>query len=116
MLSLMPIFLFCCTIHCVFVVGYCCVEDLFCKGDRVSSSAHDDLSQPYGQIFIMINDCKEYFGYDYDLAKLGFLFLVNPLKLFFSFKENRSIILGGSSSTLEAKGDIIFLYMWIIFM
>jgi hypothetical protein len=64
----------------------------------------------------MINYCKEYFGYDYDLAKLGFLFLVNPLKLLFSFKEIRSMILGESSSTLAAKGDIIFLYMGIIFM
>jgi hypothetical protein len=67
-------------------------------------------------MLIMINDCKEYLGYDYDLEKLGFLFLVNPLKLLFSFKENRSMILGGSSSTLTAKGDIIFLYMGIIFM
>ena len=64
----------------------------------------------------MINDYKEYFGYDYDLAKSGFLFLVNPLKLLFSFKEIRSIILGESSSTLEAKGEIIFLYMSINFM
>jgi hypothetical protein len=92
---LTPIFPFCCAIRCVFVVGYCCVADLLCKGDRVSRSAHDDLSQPYGQILIMINDCKEYFGYDYDLAKLGFLFLVNPLKLLFSFKEIGSMILGG---------------------
>jgi hypothetical protein len=64
----------------------------------------------------MINDCKEYFGYDYDLAKSGFLFLVNLLKLLFSFKENRSMILGGSSSTLEAKGEISFLYMGVIFI
>ena len=64
----------------------------------------------------MINDFKEYFGYDYDLAKSGFLFLVNLLKLLFFFKENESTILGGSSSTLAAKGDISFLYMGIIFM
>jgi hypothetical protein len=64
----------------------------------------------------MINDCKEYLGYDYDLEKSGFLFLVNPSKLLFSFKENRSMILGGRSSTLEDKGDINFLYMGIIFM
>jgi hypothetical protein len=82
----------------------------------VYTNAHDDSSQPYGLILIMLNDCKEYFGYDYDLAKLGFLFLVNPLKLLFSFKENGSMILGGSSLTLVAKGDIIFLYMGIIFM
>jgi hypothetical protein len=113
---LTPIFPVCCAIRCVFVVGYCCVADLLCRGDRVSNNAHDDLSQPYGQILIMINDCKEYFGYDYDLAKSGFLFLVNPLKLLFSFKEIRSMILGESSSTLAAKGDISFLYMGIIFM
>ena len=53
-----PIFPVCCAIHCIFAVGYCCVEDLLCRGDRVSKNAHDDLSQPYGQIFIMINDCK----------------------------------------------------------
>jgi hypothetical protein len=82
----------------------------------VSNNAHDDSSQPYGRIMIMINDFKEYFGYNYDLAKSGFLLLVNPLKLLFSFKENGSMILAGSSSTLEAKGDIIFLYMWNIFM
>ena len=64
----------------------------------------------------MINDCKEYLGYDYDLEKLGFLFLVNPLKLFLSFKENGSMIPGESSSNLIAKGDIRFLYMGIIFM
>ena len=64
----------------------------------------------------MINDCKEYHGYNYDLEKSGFLFLVNPLKLLFSFKENGSMILGGSSSTIAAKGDISFLYMGIIFM
>jgi hypothetical protein len=113
---LTPIFPVCCAFRCVFVVGYCCVADLLCRGDRVSKNAHDDSSQPYGRILIMINDCKEYFGYDYDLAKSGFLFLVNPLKLLFSFKENGSMILGGSSSTLAAKGDISFLYMGIIFM
>jgi hypothetical protein len=64
----------------------------------------------------MISDCKEYFGYDYDLAKSGFLFLVNPLKLLFSFKENGSMVLGGSILTIAAKGDISFLYMGIIFM
>ena len=64
----------------------------------------------------MINDSKEYFGYDYDLAKSGFLFLVNLLKLLFSFKEIRSMILGESSSTLATNGDISFLYMGIIFM
>jgi hypothetical protein len=95
----------------VVVVGYCCVEDLSCKSDRVSNSAHDGSSQPYGQILIMINDCKEYFSYDYDLTKLGFLFLVNPWKLLFSFKESGSMILGGSSSTLAGKGDINF-YIW----
>jgi hypothetical protein len=84
--------------------------------DRVSSNAHDGLSQPYRIIFIMINDCKEYFSYNYDLTKSGFLFLVNSLKLLFSFKEIRSMILGESSSTLAAMGDIIFLYMGIIFM
>jgi hypothetical protein len=63
----------------------------------------------------MINDCKEYFGYYYDLAKSSFLFLVNLLKLLFSFKEIISMILGESSSTLATKGDIIFLYMGIIF-
>ena len=99
-----------------FSVGYCCVEDLLCKGDRVPNSAQDDSSQPYGLILIMINDFKAYFGYDYDLAKSSFLFLVNPLKLLFSFKENGSMILGGSISTLEAKGDISFLYMGIIFI
>jgi hypothetical protein len=82
----------------------------------VSKNAHDDLSQPYGQILIMINDCKEYFGYDYDSAKSGFLFLVNPLKLWFSFKEIGSMILGENSSTLATKGDISFIYMGIIFM
>jgi hypothetical protein len=51
-------------------------------------------------MFIMINDRKEYLGYDYDLEKSGFIFLVNLLKLLLSFKENRSMILGGSSSTL----------------
>jgi hypothetical protein len=94
MSSLTPIFPACCAIHCIFVVGYCCIVELLCKGDRVSSSAHDDSLQPYGQIFIMINYCKEYFGYNYDLAKSGFLFLVNLFKLFFSFKENGSMILG----------------------
>ena len=94
---LTPIFSVCCAIHCVFAVGYCYVVDLLCRGDKVSKNAHDDLSQPYGQILIMINDCKEYFSYDYDLAKSGFLFLVNPLKLLFSFKENGSMILGGNS-------------------
>jgi hypothetical protein len=64
----------------------------------------------------MINDCKEYLGYDYDLEKSGFPFLVNPLKLSFSSKENRSMILGGINSTIAAKGDIRFLYMGIIFM
>jgi hypothetical protein len=63
-----------------------------------------------------MNDCKEYIGYDYDLEKSGFLFLVNLLKLLLSFKENGSMIPGGSSLTLAAKGDIIFLYMGIIFM
>jgi hypothetical protein len=67
-------------------------------------------------MLIMINDCKEYLGYDYDLAKLVFFFLVNPLKLLFSFKETKSMILGESSSTLKSKVDIIFLYMGIIFM
>jgi hypothetical protein len=67
----------------------------------VSNGAYDELSQPYGGISIMINDCKEYFGYDYDFAKTGFLFLVNPLKLLFSFKEIRSMILGSDSSTLQ---------------
>jgi hypothetical protein len=69
-----------------------------------------------GQIFIMINYCKEYFSYDYDLAKSGFLFLVNLLKLLFSFKVIGSMILGESSLTLSNKGDISFLYMGIIFM
>jgi hypothetical protein len=64
----------------------------------------------------MINDCKEYIGYDYDLEKLGFLFVVNPLKLFLSFKEIGSMILGESISNLKAKGDINFIYMGIIFM
>jgi hypothetical protein len=82
----------------------------------VSSSAHEDLSQPYGRILIMINDCKEYFSYDYDLAKSKFLFLVNPLKLLFSFKETRSIILGGGSLTLTAKCGISFLYKGVISM
>jgi hypothetical protein len=63
-----------------------------------------------------MNDCKEYIGYDYDLEKSGFLFLVNLLKLLLSFKENGSMIPGGSSLTLATKGDIIFLYMGIIFM
>ena len=99
-----------------FVVGYCCVAKLLCKDDRVSKNAHDDSSQPYGRIFIMINDCKKYFGYDDDLAKLGFLFIVNLLKLLFSFKENGSMILGETSLTLTTKGDISFLYMGIIFM
>ena len=67
-------------------------------------------------MLIMINDCKEYLGYDYGLEKLGFLFLVNPLKLLISFKETGSMIPGESSSTLTTKGDIIFLYMGIIFM
>jgi hypothetical protein len=116
MSSLTLIFPACCAILCIFVVSYCCVENLLCKGDRVSKNAHDDLSQPYGLIFIMINHCKEYFVYDYDLAKSGFLLLVNPLKLLFSFKEIRSMILGESSLTLAAKGDIIFLYMGIICM
>jgi hypothetical protein len=97
-------------------VGYYCIAYLSCRGVKVSDSAHDDSSQPYGRILIMINDCKEYFGYDYDLAKSGFLFLVNPLKLLFSFKENESMILGGKSSTLAAKGDFIFLYMGIFSM
>jgi hypothetical protein len=99
-----------------FVVGYYYIEDLLCKGERVSINAHDESSEPYGPIFIMINDWKEYFGYDYDVAKLGFVFLVNPLKLLFSFKENRSMILGGSSLTLATKGDIRSLCIWIIFM
>jgi hypothetical protein len=64
--SLLPILL-------RFVVGYCCVEDLLCRDDKVSKNAHDESSQPYGQILIIINDCKEYFGYNYDLAKSGFL-------------------------------------------
>jgi hypothetical protein len=55
---LMPIFLVCCAFHCVFVVGYCCVADLLCRDDIVSSSENDDLSQQYGQILIMINECK----------------------------------------------------------
>jgi hypothetical protein len=82
----------------------------------VYNNAHDELSQPYGQMFIMMNDCNEYFGYDYDLAKSGFLFLVNPLKLLFYFKEIGSMIVGESSSTLAAKGDISFIYMGIVFM
>jgi hypothetical protein len=97
MSSLTPIFLVCCAFRCIFVVGYCCIADLLCRDERLSKNAHDDSSQPYGQILIMINDCKEYFSYDYRLAKSGFLLLVNPLKLLFSFKENRSMILGGSS-------------------
>jgi len=101
---------------CVFVVGYCCVADLLCRDDRVSNSENDGSSQTYGQIWIMINDCKEYFGYDYDLVKSSFLFLVNPLKLLFSFKENRSMIPGESSSTLISKGDTRFLYKGIVFM
>jgi hypothetical protein len=113
---LTPILPVCCAFCCVFVVGYCCVADLLCRYDKVSSSENYGSSQPYGLIWIMIHDCKEYFGYDYDLAKSGFLFLVNLLKLLFSFKENRSMIPGESSSTLTTKGDIIFLYMWIIFM
>jgi hypothetical protein len=112
MSSLNPIFPVCCTFCCIFAVGYCCVEDLLCMDERVSKNAHDDSSQPYGLIVIMINDYKEYFGYHYDLAKSGFLFLVNPLKLLFYFKENRSMILGGISSTIAAKGDIIFIYIW----
>jgi hypothetical protein len=92
-----PIFPVCYSIHYVFVVGYCCIEDLLCRGERVSKNAHDDLSQPYVLILIMINDCKEYFDYDYDLEKLGFLFLINSLKLLLSFKEIRSMILGESS-------------------
>jgi hypothetical protein len=64
----------------------------------------------------MINDCKEYLSYDYDLEKSSFLFLVNPLKLLLSFKEIESMIPGESSSNLKSKGDIIFLYMGIIFM
>jgi hypothetical protein len=59
-------------------------------------------------------NCKEYFSYDYDLAKSGFLFLVNSLKLLFSFKEIGSMILGESSLTLAAKGDISFLYLGIV--
>jgi hypothetical protein len=90
---LMPIFLVYYAFHCVFVVGYYCVEDLLFMDDRVSNNSHDELSQPYGIILIMINECKEYFSYDYDLAKSGFLFSVNPLKLLFSFKEKRSMIL-----------------------
>jgi hypothetical protein len=82
----------------------------------VSSSAHDDVSQPYGQSLIMINYCKEYFDYDYDLAKSGFLFLVNPLKLLFSFKEIGSMILGGGSLTLTSKCGISFLYKGVISM
>jgi hypothetical protein len=82
----------------------------------VSISENDGSSQPYGIIWIIINDYKEYFVYEYDLAKSGFLFLVNPLKLLFSFKENRSMIPGESSSTLKAKSDIRFLYMGIICM
>jgi hypothetical protein len=82
----------------------------------ITSSAHDDSSQSYGRILIMINDCKEYFCYDYDLAKSGFLFLVNLLKLLFSFKETTSMILGGSSSTLTTKCGIIFLYKMVIFV
>jgi hypothetical protein len=113
---LTPIFPVCYAFRCIFVVGYCCVEELLCKDDRVSKNEHDELSQPYGQFLIMINDFKEYFGYDYDLAKSGFLFLVNSLKLLFSFKENRSMIIGRNSSTLAAKGDISFLYIGIIFM
>jgi hypothetical protein len=114
--SLMPILPDCCAFCCIFVVGYCCITDLMYRDDRVSSSANDELSKPWGQILIIMNDCKEYIGYDYDLEKSGFLFLVNPLKLLLSFKENRSMIPEGSSSTLAAKGDIIFLYMGIIFM
>jgi len=53
----------------------------------VSNSAHGESSQPYGLIMIMINNCKEYFSYNYDLVKSSFLFLVNSLKLLFSFKE-----------------------------
>ena len=64
----------------------------------------------------MINDFKEYFGYDYELVKLGFLFLVNPLKLLFSFKENGTMMVAQSSSSLTSKGGIAFLYMGIIFM
>jgi len=60
----------------------------------VSINAHDYLSRPYDIILIMINDFKGYFGYDYDLEKSSFLFLVNPLKLLFSFKEIQSMILG----------------------
>jgi hypothetical protein len=106
----------CCAFCCIFPVGYCCVEDLLCRDDRVCISENDGSSQPYGLIWIMINDCKEYFGYDYDLAKSGFLFLMNLLKLLFSFKENGSMIPRESSSTLKAKGDIRFLYMGIIFI
>jgi hypothetical protein len=82
----------------------------------VPNIEHDNLSQPYGQILIMINDCKEYFGYDYDLTKSGFLFSVNPLKLLFSFKENGSKILGGGSSTLTSKCGISFIYKGFILM
>jgi hypothetical protein len=113
---LTPILPVCCAFCCVFAVGYCCITDLLSRDDRVSNNENDGSSKPYGRIWIMINGCKEYFDYDYDLAKLGFLFLVNPLKLLFSFKENGSMILGESSSTLIAKGDISFLYMGIIFM
>jgi hypothetical protein len=66
-------------------------------GDRMSRNENDDLSQPHGLIFIMINYFKEYFDYNYDFAKSGFLFLVNPLKLLFSFKEIRMMILGEST-------------------
>jgi hypothetical protein len=82
----------------------------------VSTNAHDDSSQPDGLILIIINDCKEYFGYNYDFAKSGFLFLVNPLKLLFSFKEIGSMILGGSSLTLTSKCGISFLYKLVILM
>jgi hypothetical protein len=64
---LTPIFTVCCTFHCVFAVGYCCVADLLCRDERVSKNSHDESSQPYGLIFNMINECKEYFSYDYDL-------------------------------------------------
>jgi len=113
---LTPILPVCCTFYCIFVIGYCCVADLLCRDDRVSISENYGSSQTYGQIWIMINVCKEYFGYDYDLAKSGFLFLVNPLKLLFSFKENGSMIPRESSLTLTTKGDISFLYKGIIFM
>jgi hypothetical protein len=55
----------------------------------VSRNAHDDLSQPYGRILIMINDCKEYFGYDYDLDKVEFSIFSKSVEVIVLFQRNQ---------------------------